>query len=726
MQKNKWSRKNGWIKSGTTEPYFYYQDVNSELYDENKYIAVGDIYFRLNKYLTGVTFTYINNLRNIYKKDILTGDGYSIFNMYNEYDIIDYAMKNLVSVDVAADTNIDIDKQWFKINDIKLKPGHLILLKNQDNTTENDIYIVNDEYFLDNANFLSSKEKSEKFSCFVKLGKNADKQYFLQNVGNSFPLYYEPKNFIEGDSFILKHLIKYNLYNTDTSSGKTSKIIFTDYDVARKQLSENYELYYNTSITGITYLSNPSNFVTINYHHDFYPSGYTIRYDDNCIDSGITSDIININNLTYIPIQNINFIVNDNIDLKIYSGSTSDYNSGSTVYLNLNTYVKNLSGSNYIILEESIPDYILKDLKNCYYVINDINIAASWNDAIYKLTNCTPYSIYYSVSTIKYTISSVEYIDIILEPKEYEYNKYFDYNGLYFNFDDNQYFRYFNTLNQYINYNLYDRLNQINSTVFTSGFTFFNEDIISGDTLTSYKYIDSKKIKIKTSLSGLTSVFKPYTYVYLSSGSEITQKTLVYSVDEYELIIEKPKNWTTYSSEVNLPQIISIQNIDGLKNISDILYEVYINQEYVDGWYIEKSDNERKHITKSYADLLASNSFFISNVTGILYENDNNEFILKLYDIENDVNLYYDVIELVKIGSDRESRLPLPLKRLRDSKLSVESEVIIVVDFNVLNGNEGVDFMSGEVYDSGLNNVIPGVNIPELTYNIVINGFDSV
>ena len=34
--------------------------------------------------------------------------------------------------------------------------------------------------------------------------------------------------------------------------------------------------------------------------------------------------------------------------------------------------------------------------------------------------------------------------------------------------------------------------------------------------------------------------------------------------------------------------------------------------------------------------------------------------------------------------------------------------------------------MSGEVYDSGLNNVIPGVNIPELTYNIVINGFDSV
>jgi len=44
MQKNKWSRKFDWIKSGST----YYQVNRSEQYNENRFIAVGDIYFKLN------------------------------------------------------------------------------------------------------------------------------------------------------------------------------------------------------------------------------------------------------------------------------------------------------------------------------------------------------------------------------------------------------------------------------------------------------------------------------------------------------------------------------------------------------------------------------------------------------------------------------------------------------------------------------------------------------
>ena len=117
MQKNRWSRKFDWVKNDST----YVQQSRTELYDENRFIAVGDVYFKLNKYLTGVTFNYIISLDDIYNKNnLMTGDGYSIVNMYNEYDVIDRTMKNIISVDIAADTNIDINLQWFQIDDVKL------------------------------------------------------------------------------------------------------------------------------------------------------------------------------------------------------------------------------------------------------------------------------------------------------------------------------------------------------------------------------------------------------------------------------------------------------------------------------------------------------------------------------------------------------------------------------------------------------------------------------
>ena len=51
MQKNRWSRKFDWVTvtdsiSGAT----YIQKDRGETYVENRYIAVGDIYFKLNKY----------------------------------------------------------------------------------------------------------------------------------------------------------------------------------------------------------------------------------------------------------------------------------------------------------------------------------------------------------------------------------------------------------------------------------------------------------------------------------------------------------------------------------------------------------------------------------------------------------------------------------------------------------------------------------------------------
>lgn len=716
MQKNKWNTRLDWVKSGSTSPYVYYQQYRNKLYDENKYIAVGDIYFRLNKYLTGVTFTYITNLDNIYNMgSLMTGDGYSLVNMYNEYDVIDRTMKNLAIVDAAADTNIDIDFQWFEINGVKLIPGHLVLLKNQNNEAENDIYLVDNQYFLNNAGILSSRDKSEKFSCVVKLGKNADKQFFLVNNGLTFPISFEPKKFIEGKSYILKNLIQYNLLS-DKSSGSTSKMIFTDYEFARKQLDQNVSRYYGFTASGISLLDTPSNYLTIKYHHDSYTIRSGTSFDESF--TGLTNSISNlISGYTYIP-KPIDF--NPNIGDYIYL----DMYSGSTIHLQLNTYVKNIQ-NDYIVLEDTIPNYILTDLKNCSFYIENNNVATSWTGATRKMS-LTPYSDFFEVSGFTYT-NIIEYTDIKFTPIEYIYDKYFDYDGFKFYFNDSVNYNYFFTPVHYLKYNLYDRLNDINSG-FTSDFKFFNETIISGSTFNSYLYTDDSRIKITTNLSGVTDIFKPYTYVNLSGDAVTTEKTLVYSVTDHEIVVEKPNNWTAiYPTQSQLPIVTSIQNIDGLKNISDFLYEVYMNQTF--DWYIKKSDNERKYIAKSYAELLQKNSFFRKNITGLLYENKNNEYILKLYDIVNDSNLIqYESIELIYVGSDKKTRLPVPLVL---TGATIDDSLTFILEWNVLDGGlddslDGSISVIGDLIDAGIDNVIPGISDPPLVYNLIDGGLDNI
>jgi len=776
MQKNKWSRKFDWVKSGTT----YIQQTRSEKYNENRFIAVGDIYFKLNKYLTGVTFSYINSLSDIYKRDLLTGDGYSIVNMYNEYDVIDRVLKNIVFVDVASNSNVNLNQQWTKIDGIQLRPGHLVLLPNQDSEFENDIYQVTPQYFLKNANLLLTRELSDKFSCSVKMGSNADKQFFLINNGFDFPITFEPKYFIEGKSFILKNLIKYNLNSSSLNSGITSKIVFTDYDFARKQLPENHTLYRTASVS-VTPVALPfTSYITINHHKNSYTirtgtttdisytgetSGITTVYKYNSMcgtsltlpvagtvhltgatklsyvtgqeilvfkDSGnyftatITSydkttgyfvlSVLNtVGTGTYSPWSislngntveegrmlffypnTFNVALNDNILINIYSGSS--------IVLTMNSYVKDLNSNNgIIILEETIPIKILNDLKNTTYRIDNLSVANSWYDAVDKFTNHTPYTDFYSVSAT----TNGALLTLKITAIECDYDKYFDYDGFEFLFQDDSTPRYFYTLNQYIKYRLYERLYQINPSLFVSSYEFFNTFLLSEF---SYSYTDNNRIRISSTMSGLTNIFKPYTYVEVSG--ETLQKTLVYEVNEYEIIIEKPALWSNYPP----PVVLSIQNIDGLQNISELLYEVYMNEETVPAdWYIRRNDNERKYIAKRYAELLTLNDSFRRNVTGILYENNNNEFMLKLYDLETDRNLTFSTIELVFIGADRKTRLPVPLKMVDDVKTTDE----YTFDWNVLDGGYEDPLYDDVIFDAGLDVVLPGPNNPPLLYNVI-------
>jgi len=563
--------------------------------------------------------------------------------MYNEYDIIDSFMKNLIEVDVTTDVNIDINSQWKVIDGVKLKPGHLVLLKSQNSNIENDVYLVTEQFFLTNSNLLSSRDKTFRMSCSVKLGSNSDKQFFLDSdtIYDYFPIIGEPKTFILGNSFILKNLINYNMSSMEYVS--KPKMIFTDYDLARKQLSDNSELYYNFDFT-INTNQIPNVFLEIDYHEESYTiiSGTT----ESSSFSGETSDILNLSNMCVPYPESFNYTIGDSVKIVI--------NSGVTTFLTFDTFIKMTgvtNSINYLILEESIPNRILNDLKNTTYSFENMQIAINWDDAILKMKN-TPYSNYFKVVSGNSTPSLMT---IIVKPKKCDYNKYFDYDGLRFFIEDYNYDYTFTSTNPYIKYKLFDFLNAINP-IFTTNFKFFNEYILDSF---SYNYTDNNRIRIYTSVSGLTNIFKAYTYVNVF-GDSMTSRALIYSVYNNEIIIEKPLNWNS--------NITHIQNIDGLGNISSLLYYVYKNNNF--NWYVRKNDNERKYISRSYAELLILNSDIRDNITGILYENENNEFLLKLYgigDINNntistDDNLFYSVIDAIYIGSDKKSRLPISIK----------------------------------------------------------------
>jgi len=715
MQKNRKSRKFDWIKQNDGT---FVQKTRSVKYDEDKFIAVGDIYFRFNKYLTGVTYTYINSLDDIYNKEnLLTGDGYSIVNMYNEYDVIDRVLKNIIFVDVAADTHIDISKQWTQINGVNIKPGHLILLKNQNigSESENDIYTVTNKNFLINSNVLNNREKSDKFSCSVKLGNNSDKQFFLSNAGSTFPITGEVKYFIEGKSFILKNLVKYDLERLYSDSGSTSKIFFTDYDVARKQLNTNAEKY-NEIDFDINSLYLSSEIAKIDYHHNSYiiRSGLTISSEFTGITNKISNNILK--GFTAIPYsQYFDCVIGDYIELNIYSGDTLDLNSISI--LKLNTFIKDIK-SGYLILEETIPNRIMNDLKPNSFSVENLNVGISWEDALDKLSFNSPYSDYYDIKVRTY---NTNYLDIRFTAKICEYDKYFDYDGLKISLNDNNNWidHSFITYNQYVSYKLFDNLNRLEPNGFKEDYSLYNNFLLTGFT---YQYTDNNRIRIIYAQGGLLNKFKEYTYINIS-GVIINGKSLIYSVHDTEMIIEKPSSFPFYPAT----DIISIQNIDGLLNISDILYQVYMNVPY--DWYIQKNDNERKYICKSYADILVLDKYFRLYATGLLYENENNEFILKLFNLGSNIDknadplLYFSTIELVYIGSDRKSRLPVPLTVLSGSTIEIYWNVLNGGDEDSLNGMKGNEL--GDIMDSGLDVSLPGPNNPPLLYTLIDGGKNS-
>ena len=334
-------------------------------------------------------------------------------------------------------------------------------------------------------------------------------------------------------------------------------------------------------------------------------------------------------------------------------------------YTNLSykTFVKSKDNSvtNVISLNDPIPLNILND----YYI----------SGGTYTITNLQ----WSTTSDIQTTLNSSYqskyfYVDSLLNvsPTYYKYNHYFDYDGLQFIVNGGSPY-YFSTNNYYVKYKLFEQLNAINSSIFNISYQFLGSMSLTSFTtgLTSFNVIQSSEylgmypkgtyIKITPTNPSDMYLFRKNTFVNLNS----TYKTLIvdYIPNEY-FIIE------TYKSNSGL----TITNIDTmylLTDISDLLYSVYKNDS--NSWYRERDDDLRKNICNAYSRIIENDINITKYTTALLTQDDDHKFILEMYNPESlynnggnitisyDPNLVFKPIELIEIGVDKHTKIPIPI-----------------------------------------------------------------
>lgn len=218
----------------------------------------------------------------------------------------------------------------------------------------------------------------------------------------------------------------------------------------------------------------------------------------------------------------------------------------------------------------------------------------------------------------------------------------------------------FETLNHYIDYKLYDHLNGINSYVFNTGYSFLINYNLQWSTFTG-EFYDGRNIipqnvkywnptvypdtygdsagtliKVTPSRSSDMNYFRNHTYVNIKTSTGL-YKTLIVDYNTTDanpyFVIE------TYKSNTGLTNNIqwSINTLYNLKEISDILYNVYINDITLSNsdYYRLRDDDMRRNICNGYADFISQDLNIINYTTAFLMQDAQHKFILKIYDPEN-------------------------------------------------------------------------------------------
>jgi hypothetical protein len=644
--------------------YDWYYENSSSTYplgrwyqiERNSSIKSGDtlnthfLMFNESKCFSGITYRYINNLENIEYNDIYNSDDDSLYHMYYEYPLIDKFMSNITYIDIAINYNINTSITYYKLDNFTLKPNNRILLYNQNNLNENDIYLVTNNYKLILSKDLNNSSNSFRYQTYCKYGSLADVQFFLSGNTNSYPINNQSKIFYTGNTFLVKNVINYNL---NTSS--YGKIIFTDYELVKKQLNFNnivnsYGSNYLSNINddSVYYVLKYKNFINNFYASSITPSSiynpYLISID---INSSKTYNIRNISGKTYVNVlDQINYYhVNDLVLIEVSSGNTNP--------LNILSYVIDIDlSSTSIIISDKIPDYIhnFYGSSGCGYRINNISYQ-SLSSLTYNL-NKSPFNKYFNF------VSDSNSINVI--PNNTYNDKYIDY-GIFEFYNKSDKLSTVSSSCIYINYNILNHLNYINS-IFTNSYNFNNSYSLS---YIEYNVNLSNEgiILYLNDTSKLINFYK-YSYIRLV-GSNTANTFLILDITSTYLLLEYPKV-STYTSLLSTTDIMNVSN---LSEISILLNDIYLNYENINSPnYQVRSDDIRKKICDIYGYILSKDINIKNYSTGIIYRDNNSDYVLKLFNIRdnfgniNDPNLTYYPVELVQVGVNRKAKLPIPLK----------------------------------------------------------------
>ena len=634
------------------KPYYFWKSGSTYTWEQtlhpNNFYgkANKNVYFTNEKCLSGITFSYIISLDNIYQKNVMTGeDEYSLYNQYNQFDVIDRVTKNYSKTDIAVDYNVDLTKTYHKLDNALIRPGQQILLFGQTNQTDNDIYTVTDNYKLENSGLLSSTTTSDKHYSYINLGTYKDKFMYLYYTGSTSPISGEIKIFTEGTSFILKNITTYNLTSIN-------KIIFTDYNIPRKMVDY-------TVLNDIEFdITAGGNFVSYSqtYKHDIHTS---------TIDSTHTST-------DYIWIIDgvLSGVSWDAKDTMIYTSNSGLFSDDDYIKITFPVndtliykgHIKQADG-NWLRLYDNIPPHIFNNVNGDEYLIDNLSRSTSlWSNmatTLDRFSNDAPASYFYDVT---YDLNS-DPATVTISPKQFEYHKHFNHRELELEFKvDGLYSGFtgtFPTTNQFIDYKIYETLQEVNSITYNSGYTIYNTNTLTFAQITLIDWHHTMLYITPITTAHLLN-FKEYTYVdvYTSIG---TEKAMIVKITNNQIILERPVNFG-----ISEPTLYSITNVNELKNISDILYEVYLNNDY--DWYIKKSDFTCRKICKVYGEIFDDSNLkyeltgTTSGVTGIIFESEYDNYVFKLYDNENDSALTYQPSDILVLGQDLKTKFPVPVK----------------------------------------------------------------
>lgn len=412
------------------------------------------------------------------------------------------------------------------------------------------------------------------------------------------------------DSYILKHKIDYNTSCTEGDlSGTTNKMLFTDYDLARKSQTSNSEDYDPIVIT-----EDLTNINFISFKH--YDQEYNIGLYGRLLYTDIVSGTTFINNAHYQQYY-IEPFLTSLIDIGDYFNvyfQDIEQTSGTTIWIHTgpsgDTWVKTGTTENNIdwqvtgtttengistgeaIWEVVDYDPILKYQARVIEIGADyIRLEKKIEDYLYNDISNDYDNAYYELESIDFTTKSYHSIKYIFE--ESIWGDYFEFdstdtsltitptqniNDIYFDYDNVQ--MSLSTTGGTIDYKfetdcLYTKYKLDR---FFEQFGFGTGQTINHNYLsdaTSLAYDGEVEFDIEMTNSGDTLYFMPYTYVrtQVNSLSGNTYISLIKEISGTTITLITSRDFVIGD------EVISINNLYTIGDISDMLYECYINIE---------------------------------------------------------------------------------------------------------------------------------------------------